>query len=196
MLTLVADQPAHPILNGVFSFNGGTNSFLNSPIMVAPGASLLAHWNNNQPLVATKQLTAGRMVGLNFYPPSSDSRNDFWNAATDGARLMANALLWAGKQSPMATNLINFDDLAAPTGFISTTRLTNRYQSLGVIFEGPGGLDGGAVLNENSSFGVSGYSRPNFLAFNTNVMMSDGGLARGPETIRFTPSASFVRLLA
>jgi hypothetical protein len=39
-------------------------------------------------------------VGLNFYPPSSAVRTDFWQTNTDGGRLMANALLWAGKIPP------------------------------------------------------------------------------------------------
>ena len=47
-------------------------------------------------MVATKQLTdKGRIVGLNLYPPSSDARSDLWDSSTDGALLMANALLWA-----------------------------------------------------------------------------------------------------
>ena len=32
------------------------------------------------------------MVALNFYPPSSDARADFWDATTDGWVLQANAL--------------------------------------------------------------------------------------------------------
>ena len=35
---------------------------------------------------------AARIVGLNFFPPSSDARGDYWNTSTDGGVLMANAL--------------------------------------------------------------------------------------------------------
>lgn len=98
-LTLVKDLPAHPILDGVSSFNGGTASFHNSPVATS-NATLVAHWNNGQPLVAAKDVGPGRVVGLNFYPPSSSARADFWSAATDGGRLMANALTWAGRQAP------------------------------------------------------------------------------------------------
>ena len=94
-LTLVADQPSHPILNGVTSFNGGSSSYHDS-VSTTTGATLVAHWTDGLPLVATKQLTAGRAAALNFYPPSSNARSDFWEASTDGGRLMANALLWAG----------------------------------------------------------------------------------------------------
>jgi hypothetical protein len=97
-LTLVAVDPLHPILNGVSSFNGGPSSYHNAPISAAAGATLIANWSNGQPLVATRIPTAGRIVGLNFYPPSSSVRGDFWLTSTDGARLMANALLWAASR--------------------------------------------------------------------------------------------------
>ncbi len=98
-LSLVKDQPDHPILNGVASFNGGSSSYHNSPITTTTGTTLVAHWTNNQPLVGTKQPTRGRIVGLNFFPPSSDIRSDFWQASTNGARLMGNSLLFAAGQS-------------------------------------------------------------------------------------------------
>jgi len=97
-LTLVPVQPQHQILEGVTSFNGGPASYHNTPIAIASGATLIANWSNGQPLVGSKVFTAGRTVGLNFYPPSSDARSDFWLSNTDGARLMANALLWAASR--------------------------------------------------------------------------------------------------
>ena len=36
------------------------------------------------------------VVGLNFFPPSSDAQATFWDASTDGDILMANALLVVG----------------------------------------------------------------------------------------------------
>ncbi|MBI3853087.1 MAG: cadherin-like domain-containing protein [Verrucomicrobia bacterium] len=107
-LTLAADLPLHPILDGVNLFNGGSSSFHNNPISIASGAALVAHWSNGQPLVGAKEIAPGRTAGLNFFPPSSDARSDFWVASTDGARLMANALLWAGKVPPtIVTNPAN-----------------------------------------------------------------------------------------
>jgi hypothetical protein len=99
-LLLVKDLPTHPILAGVNSFDGGLASYHNSPISIAPGATLVGHWSNGQPLVGTRDFSLGRTAGLNFYPPSSDARSDFWLASTDGGRIMANALLWAGKAPP------------------------------------------------------------------------------------------------
>jgi hypothetical protein len=99
-LTMVKDLPLHPLLDGVSSFNGGTSSFQNSPISIASGATLVAHWSNSQPLVGGKDDGAGRSAGLNFFPPSSDATGFGWISSTDGARLMANALLWSGKIPP------------------------------------------------------------------------------------------------
>ena len=99
--TLVADVPAHPLLNGVNTFNGGSSSFMNSPITMANGATLVGHWSNGQPLIGALNDGAGRVAGLNFFPPSNDVRSDFWVSTTDGARLMLNALLWSGKIPPV-----------------------------------------------------------------------------------------------
>ena len=117
-LTLVKDLPLHPIQSGVASFNGGTASFHNNPISVALGGTLVGHWSNGQPLVGTKDFAIGRTVGLNFYPPSSGTRADFWAAGTDGARLMANALMWAGETPPtIVTNPVN--QIGAVGSFVS-----------------------------------------------------------------------------
>ncbi len=86
-LTLVPVLPDHPLLEAVTSFNGGTSSYHNI-VTIVPGATLVANWSNDLPLVVFKD----HVVALNFYPASSDARDDFWDATTDGARLMANSL--------------------------------------------------------------------------------------------------------
>ncbi|MFI5041873.1 MAG: hypothetical protein ACHQNA_08490 [Acidimicrobiales bacterium] len=86
---LVADLPAHPLLAGVSSFDGGPYSLHNSGLAPTSGATLVAHWSSDsEPLVACK----GAVVALNFYPSSSDRSSGWWNSATDGVRLMTNAL--------------------------------------------------------------------------------------------------------
>lgn len=86
-------QPASPILAGVTSFNGGSSSYNNTVGGLNVGATLIADWSDGTHLIAENLSTfAGRIVGLNFYPPSSNARDDFWDANTDGALLMANAL--------------------------------------------------------------------------------------------------------
>jgi hypothetical protein len=84
----------HFILNGVNSFNGGTNSYTGTSTVIAPDATLIAEWDDGLPLIASKEINGIRRVDLNFYPPSSDSRDDFWDSATDGDLIMANALRW------------------------------------------------------------------------------------------------------
>lgn len=94
------------------------------------------------------------------------------------------------------SGVINFDEVAAPATFPQTTRLTDRYRAQGVTFAGPGGLDGGAILSENSLFAVTGYSGRNVLAFNTNGRLSDSGMPRGPETISFATPMAMVSMQA
>lgn len=88
-LTLVPVDAGSPLLAGVSSFSGGTSSYRNDATL-ASGATLVARWNDSAqtPLVAVKNCT----VALNFYPPSTGARSDFWDASTDGVRLMTNAL--------------------------------------------------------------------------------------------------------
>jgi hypothetical protein len=86
---------------------------------------------------------------------------------------------------------IQFDDLSAPSLFTATAPLTNQYALSGVTFEG-----GGAILNEFSNFGVDPKSGSNFLAFNRNAIMSNGGIPMDPETIVFTQTWKTVSIWA
>ena len=93
--------------------------------------------------------------------------------------------------------IIDFDDIVSPYLFISTTALTELYAPLGVHFTGTGQLNGGAILNDASLFGVSAHSGTNFLAFNAKATMNDGGRTIGPETITFDePVANFSMFVA
>jgi len=81
---------------------------------------------------------------------------------------------------------IDFDDGTQPCNFVSTVALTTEYSALGVVFSGPGGNDGGAILDQCGNFNATGFSPPNFLAFNVNSSLSNGGIPRGPETLTFS----------
>jgi hypothetical protein len=85
-------EPSHPIMQDVVSFDGGTSSFHNQ-VLVAAGAKRIADYDNGRAFVATRDFAGRAVVGLNFYPPSQDSRGDFWVKTTDGARLMAQAII-------------------------------------------------------------------------------------------------------
>jgi hypothetical protein len=90
-------DPCHPIIQGITTFDGGSSSYRSNSNTLAPGASFVANWSNNDWLVA-QRINVGpmnvRRADLNFYPPSSTVRSDFWDATTQGGQLMANALLW------------------------------------------------------------------------------------------------------
>src|SRR5215211_3584187 len=64
--------------------------------------------------------------------------------------------------------LIDFDDVTAPCRFDHTTALRNYH---GVRFTGASPDNGGAILDECANFGVTGYSPPNFLAFNCGTTL-------------------------
>lgn len=100
--TLVPSAPGHVVLSGVATFDGGSSSYHASPIVVDAAPTVVATWSTDgQPLVATgKMSTGGRVVGLNVYPPSSDAAAGSWERATDGARLLANTLLFASNHFP------------------------------------------------------------------------------------------------
>ena len=97
--TLLKDLPDNPLLAGVASFDGGTASYHNNGLTVKSGSTLVAHWTDGEPLVVYR----GSVAELNFYPPSDNSRADFWKSSTDGTRLMVNALKGGYAIGPLAT---------------------------------------------------------------------------------------------
>ncbi|HMS54347.1 MAG TPA: hypothetical protein PKA27_03010 [Fimbriimonadaceae bacterium] len=85
--------PGHPILNGVNSFTAGTSAFRPVSILLQPGCTLIAQWTDGKTLIAVG--TTDKRVDLGMYPPSSDVVSTYWSAASDGAKLMGNALDFA-----------------------------------------------------------------------------------------------------
>jgi hypothetical protein len=109
----------HPILDGVSSVDGGTSAWHNASTPTA-GTSLIAAWSpTGRPFVGARNgPLAGRIVGLNMYPPSNDAVLGGWNPATDGARLMANALLFV-----MAPPAFSHGPVPTPAGACVCTPL-------------------------------------------------------------------------
>ena len=109
-----------------------------------------------------------------------------------------------GVSGEVEAGFINFDvdsavnPINAPIFFSQANHLTDLYAPLGVHFSGPGGNDGGAILDQGSNFGVPALSGPNFLAFNrlSEAVMADGGHPIDPETIRFDAPQQFVSIFA
>lgn len=91
----------HPIMNNVSTFNGGSSSYFNTGIVAVTGATKIAEYDNGEPLIIVKNQIGQKNVPgvfVNFYPPSKDSRNDFWDNTTDGGLILANSLKWAGNK--------------------------------------------------------------------------------------------------
>ncbi len=82
-------QPLHPIMTGVSSLKGGARG----QGALSPGSDLVASWANGYVLAATRNVGAGTVVGLNFFPvTTANAPSPGWDATTDGAVMMANAL--------------------------------------------------------------------------------------------------------
>jgi MYXO-CTERM domain-containing protein len=94
LLTLVPELDDHPILEGIDAFDGGSSSYFNR-VTATPGSVVVSTWTNGYASVATRITGNARAAGLNFFPPSSDVSSDWWTSSTDGADLMANALIWS-----------------------------------------------------------------------------------------------------
>ena len=101
---LAANISAHVTLAGVADVDGGALSHHAGPIGLESAQTLVASWDlDNQALLATGRApSGGRVVGLNMYPPSGAASPGSWESASDGARLLANALLFAANRFPSA----------------------------------------------------------------------------------------------
>lgn len=103
------NNPSHPILDNVTSFDGGTASFHNIGGTIAGGATIIAEYSNTEPFIIVQENVGpanARRAFLNFYPPSIDAREDFWDTTSDGAVIMANALNWASRANDGPSVLI------------------------------------------------------------------------------------------
>jgi len=98
-------EPNSPILAGVTSFSGGTSSYYSTGSLTS-NAVVVADWSNGVPLIVLSPGFDGRIVSLNFYPPSSNARSDFWDATTDGGLILANSLDFVAVPEPSTWTLL------------------------------------------------------------------------------------------
>ncbi|MEZ6241701.1 MAG: hypothetical protein R3B57_01525 [Phycisphaerales bacterium] len=116
----------HPILTGVESFRsfaaivpsfGPWGAFRPNTTLVNPGAHKLALWEDGKTLIVVGDTTTPgghKVVELGMHPVSSAvNSTGYWDESTDGARMMANALLWAafGPADWTMDGAVNFDDV-------------------------------------------------------------------------------------
>jgi hypothetical protein len=84
------------------------------------------------------------------------------------------------QQNVPAAGITDFDNVSAPCDFADTTPLIGLEQYASFWAPAP---NGGAILNECSSFGINAHSPPNFLAFNPNSYYTGPGVPKTPELI-------------
>ncbi len=101
-------EPNHPIAAFVRKFDGGPASYRLSPMPLLRGRAIL-NWSDGNALVSVH--STRRRVDLNFWPVPGG-----WNARTDGAWIMANALEWASLSTPCPGDL-NGDGLVNDADF-------------------------------------------------------------------------------
>jgi hypothetical protein len=92
---------------------------------------------------------------------------------------------------------ITFDELGVqPVGFNEASPLRDQYAELGVHFRGPTIMGGGAILDQDSSFGINPRSGRDFLAFSVYATLANGGVPAGPEKVTFDNPVSSVSIYA
>src|SRR5690242_7219786 len=79
---------------------------------------------------------------------------------------------------------IGFDDVPQKCFFTDTAPLSGRYAA--AKFSGPSAQDGGAAMDACGGWVTAPRTGARFLAFNAATAYSDGGIPRGPETIKLT----------
>lgn len=84
-----------PLLANVTALDGGSSTFYIVGSGVAAGATDVVDWSTGVPLVATKTVGTGTVVGLNMYPPNNQAYGTFWVSTSGGGQLMANALSYS-----------------------------------------------------------------------------------------------------
>jgi hypothetical protein len=98
--------PAHPVMSGVSTFTGGNSMFRPNGTALEVGSFTIAEWSDGRILAA--QGLNPRRVDIGFYPPSSDCVAAYWSTASDGARLMANALSFVAGSGSSCTPPVNY----------------------------------------------------------------------------------------
>jgi hypothetical protein len=94
-VSMVVNDPNHPIMAGVRTFNGGTDSGRTQG-KAKIGFEPVASWQDadNTPLVVAGVVNGSNRVDLNVFPISAPVFYGGWPNTTDGARIIANALNW------------------------------------------------------------------------------------------------------
>ena len=147
-LNFATAQTGHPVLEGVSNFTYGLNSNGTLPT-VDPGADLIASDNFGFPLIAARETSLFRIVGINVWPGSVTSL---------GPNLtIANALVWTSRSNTepvAAADSYTTDEdaqLNVPASGVLGNDADGDGDSLSAILVG-GPAHGSVLLNGNGSF--------------------------------------------
>ncbi len=122
-------QPLHAVMLGVTAFNGGSSSY-HSNSLISAGAVRIADWSDGQPLVVEKTIGGHKRVDLGFWPVSSDAFSGGWVSSTDGAKMMAHALVYVSE--PSFLTVTPDSGIVAPAGSSPIqVKINARYFSVG-----------------------------------------------------------------
>ena len=98
-------QPSDTTVRFVVRVYGGEQSPHDEGLSVVNNGTLIGEWTDKAPFVVRRfSLARGNVVALNFNPVSDTLRAGYWRDFTDGEQLLASALLYAGKLSPVCAN--------------------------------------------------------------------------------------------
>jgi hypothetical protein len=131
--------PGHPILEGVNTFHGGSQSWRPTSSQLAPHGIRVAEWTDGRNLIVTSSQFPNR-VDLGMYPPSDVVVSTWWVSTTDGARLMANALLYTINTPPgcypncdgsSVPPILNVEDFTCFINEFAAAQLLSHEQQLG-----------------------------------------------------------------
>ena len=116
--------PGHPILEGVETFVndvgigslGPFGAWRPTETAVTAGSEVIARYDDGKTLIVVAPNP--RVVELGFHPVSSAVNDGYWNEATDGGLIMANALLFAaGLTGNECVADVNGDGVLSPADF-------------------------------------------------------------------------------
>ena len=189
--------PSHSTVAGISNFNGGSSAPRENISTLTSGSYTVANWSDGLPLIGVKDNVgpaSAKRVDLNFFPPSSDVYASGWNASTQGALLMSNALLYVyNNPSFKQPNITSF----SPSKASSSDTVTIYGKDLsGIASVTFGGVSSPyfTVLNDSTIAAVVGR------AVSGNVIVSSPGgsdtltgftyVKQAPKITSFTPTSS------
>lgn len=201
-------DPGHPLMEGVNTLSATTASRPTS-LALNSGCKIVSTWADGKFLTATHPLQNRCDIGL--YPPSSAVSAGFWNQATDGAAVLANALTWASsvRVDPSSVAVLGGTPLGGSVASLAQSD-NNKYSLINDEFDSDGVLvlDGSAPAGSYGSMYIiaeTAATRTDILVFvdaysfnQSNWSNVSGGfatLADSRKWIKIASGSNYVGML-